>query len=296
MGIAVGGMAVVAGMALWTGPGAASASVGSPAESASGALRLEALGSPSPIHATPRTEPASTPAPTPAPTPAAVASSNAAPGRASQPPSRIALTASVAPATTLPAKAAPAPTTPLGFKPRDTVVPMAFPLAGNSGYRYGELWRVPRLGVVHGYNQIRGVTSRGVLLRAHDGVDLPVRNGTLVLAPFAGVVVNPATIWKPWDPQRYGTVVVIRSTEAQSRGYLVILAHLSRRSVVPGDSVRRGQVVGRTGQTGNAAGTPPHLHFELRAPFAIAYAYAGVRRSLDVFDPLPSLHDADPNC
>ena len=189
----------------------------------------------------------------------------------------------------------PAPTSPQGFKPRDTVVPIAFPLAKSSGYRYGDLWRVPRVGVVYPYNQIRGVTSRGTLLRAHDGVDLRVANGSAVFSPFAGVVVNPATIWKPWDPARYGTVVVIRSTEAQSRGYLAILAHLSRRSVVPGVSVRRGQLVGRTGQTGNAAGTPPHLHIELRAPFKIAFAYAGVRRSLDVFDPLPSLHAADPN-
>ena len=189
----------------------------------------------------------------------------------------------------------PAPTSPQGFKPRATVVPIAFPQPKTSGYRYGELWRIPRVGVVYAYNQIRGVTSRGGLLRAHDGVDIGVANGTAVFAPFAGVVVNPATLWKPWDPARYGTVVVIRSTEAQSRGYLVILAHLSRRNVVPGATVRRGQLVGRTGQTGNAGGTPPHLHVELRAPFKIAFAYAGVRRSLDVFDPLPSLLAADPN-
>ena len=199
------------------------------------------------------------------------------------------------PSVILQAAAPSAPTSATGFKPRDTVVPIAFPLPRTSGYRYGELWRVPRLGVVYPYNQIRGVTSSGALLRAHDGVDLRVRNGTQVLAPFAGVVVSPATIWKPWDPQRYGTVVVIRSTEATSRGYLTILAHLSSRTVVPGNRVARGQVVGRTGQTGNAIGTPPHLHVELRAPFQIAFAYAGVRRRLDVFDPLPSLHEADPN-
>lgn len=154
---------------------------------------------------------------------------------------------------------------------------------------------MPRLGVVYRYNQIRGVTASGTLLRAHDGVDLPVRNGTRVLAPFAGVVVDAAKIWSPWDPQRYGTVVVIRSTEPSSRGYLALLAHLSRRDVKIGAVVRRGSVVGRTGQTGNAAGVPPHLHIELRAPFTIPYAYAGVRRDLDVFDPLPSLLAADPN-
>jgi murein DD-endopeptidase MepM/ murein hydrolase activator NlpD len=148
--------------------------------------------------------------------------------------------------------------------------------------------------VVRPYNQIRGVTAAGTLLRAHDGVDIEVPNGTRVLAPFAGVVVNPAVLWKPWDRERYGTVVVVRSTEPGSRGYYALMAHLSRRDVKVGDRVTRGAVVGRTGQTGNAVGTVPHLHFELRAPFAIAYAYAGVRRSLDVFDPLPSLHAADP--
>ena len=171
---------------------------------------------------------------------------------------------------------------------------MAFPLPASAAYRYGAAWRVPRLGVVYGYNQIRGVTPGGTLLRAHDGVDVEVANGTRVMAPFAGVVVNPAALWKPWDPERYGNVVVIRSTEATSRGYYALMAHLSRRDVRVGERVARGAVVGRTGQTGNAVGTAPHLHFELRAPFRIAYAYAGVRRNLDVFDPLPSLHAADP--
>ncbi|MBM4409155.1 MAG: M23 family metallopeptidase [Chloroflexi bacterium] len=192
------------------------------------------------------------------------------------------------------AQAVPAPTSAAGFQPRRTVVPMAFPLPAASGYRYDDAWRVPRLGIVYPYNQIRGVSAAGALLRAHDGFDLRVRNGTRILAPFAGVVVNPAAIWKPWDPQRYGTVVAIRSTEPDSRGYYALMAHLSRRDVSVGDRVRRGQAVGLTGQSGNAGGTPPHLHFEMRAPFPIAYAYAGVRRNLDVFDPLPSLLAADP--
>jgi murein DD-endopeptidase MepM/ murein hydrolase activator NlpD len=172
---------------------------------------------------------------------------------------------------------------------------MGFPLQASARYRYGDLWRVARLGVVYPYNQIHGVTPSGVLLRAHDGVDLQVAIGTIVVAPFAGTVVDPATIWKPWDPQRYGRVIVVRSTEATSRGYYAMLVHLSRQSVAIGQTVRRGQVVGRTGQTGNAEGLPPHLHFELRAPFRIEFHYAGVLRFLDGFDPLPSLRAADPH-
>ncbi len=187
-----------------------------------------------------------------------------------------------------------APTSASKFDPRHTVVPMAFPLPATAQYTYGPLWRTPRLGIVYPYNQIRGV-SKGVFLRAHDGVDLEVAIGTPVMAPFGGVIVNPAALWKPWDPERYGNVVIVRSSEPTSRGYYAILVHLSSKSVKVGAKVARGQVVGRTGITGNAAGTIPHLHFELRAPFQIVFHYGGVARALDDFDPLPSLQAADPH-
>jgi murein DD-endopeptidase MepM/ murein hydrolase activator NlpD len=188
---------------------------------------------------------------------------------------------------------AAAPTSATGFRLRQTVVPIGFPLPAGSKYRYGDRWRAARVGTVYPYEEVRGRAPDGTLLRAHDGVDLLVKLGTPVLAAFDGVVIDPAPIWRPWDPGRYGTVVVIRSTESSSPGYVAIAAHLSRRAFRVGDAVHRGQVVGWTGRTGNAAGTLPHLHFELRAPFRIAQTWNGIRRLLDVFDPLPSLLAAD---
>jgi murein DD-endopeptidase MepM/ murein hydrolase activator NlpD len=171
---------------------------------------------------------------------------------------------------------------------------MRFPLQEDVPYRYGDGWRAPRAGVVYPSNQIRGVTAAGRQLRAHDGLDVEVASGTLVVSPFDGVVVDPRDLWTPWDPERYGKVVVVRSSELTSPGYAVMLAHLSRQSVAIGRVVHRGQVVGRTGRTGNASGTVPHLHVELRAPFLIRYGYAGVIRRLDVFDVEPSIRAADP--
>ncbi len=187
-----------------------------------------------------------------------------------------------------------APTSARGFKVRATVVPLAFPLPSTATHSYGDAWRAPRDGVARSYNQIRGIAADGSYLRAHDGFDILVKNGTPVLAPFSGTIVDAATRWKPWDPGRYGNVVVIESDEPTSPGYVAILAHLSKTSVAIGDHVERGQVVGRTGQTGNAVGTKPHLHMELRAPFLIRYGYAGVIRRLDVFDAEPSIRAADP--
>ena len=188
-----------------------------------------------------------------------------------------------------------APISAIGFRVRHTVVPMGFPLPAASRYRYGDGWRVPRVGEAYSYEEVRGVAPDGTLLRAHDGVDIVVSTGTPIRAVFDGTVIDPTTRWLPWDPSRYGTVVVIQSTESSSPGYMAIAAHLSRRVVHLGDTVHRGQVVGWTGRTGNAAGTIPHLHFELRAPFEIPQAWGGIRRLLDVFDPLPSLLAADPH-
>ncbi len=185
-----------------------------------------------------------------------------------------------------------APTSARGFRPTSTVVPMGMPFRPGTPYRFGDGFRRPRDGVVYPYNLIRGVASDGTLLRAHDGQDILVALGTIVVAPLAGVVVDPATVLRPWDPARYGKVIAIRSTEASSAGYTVIEAHLSRQSVAVGTAVRRGQVVGRTGRSGNALESLPHLHIEIRAPFRIRYGYGGVIRWVDAFDIRPSLEAA----
>jgi murein DD-endopeptidase MepM/ murein hydrolase activator NlpD len=56
----------------------------------------------------------------------------------------------------------------------------------------------------------------------------------------------------------YGMAVMI----AHPGGAVTVYGHLTRSIVRPGRRVRRGQVIGVAGSTGNSTG--PHLHFELR--------------------------------
>ena len=58
----------------------------------------------------------------------------------------------------------------------------------------------------------------------------------------------------------------------------------------------RGQVVGTVGRTGNAEdeSVDAHLHFELRAPFLLDWSPLGEDRTIDAFNPYPSLVAADP--
>jgi murein DD-endopeptidase MepM/ murein hydrolase activator NlpD len=185
-----------------------------------------------------------------------------------------------------------APTRPSDLRLRRTVVPMHFPLPATARYRYTNDFLVRRAGRPYPYNHIVPVRG-GRTQRAHDGVDIRVPLGTPVLSPFDGIVVDPATRWRPWSRARYGITVAVVSEEGTSRGYAALVAHLSRLSVSVGDRVKRGQVLGRTGRTGNAAGTPAHLHFELRAPFLLRARHGRIVRTVDAFDPYPSLVAAD---
>lgn len=89
-------------------------------------------------------------------------------------------------------------------------------------------------------------------VRPHNGTDFAVRVGTPVISPADGVV----------EIAKYsrsaGYYVVIRHRGSYSTVYM----HLSKLLVKPGQSVRIGQTIARSGNTGISTG--PHLHYELR--------------------------------
>lgn len=88
----------------------------------------------------------------------------------------------------------------------------------------------------------------------HPGIDIGAPKGAPVRAADSGYVVAAG-----WDNERvsYGFMILIN----HGNGYVTRYAHLSSMDVEAGDSVKKGQLIGRVGSTGNSTG--PHLHFEV---------------------------------
>ena len=90
------------------------------------------------------------------------------------------------------------------------------------------------------------------VLKMHTGMDFTAPSGTEVFATGNGVVV------KVEQGQRgYGNVVMID----HGFGFKTLYAHLSSYSVRAGQHVKRGDVVGRIGNSGMSMA--PHLHYEV---------------------------------
>jgi murein DD-endopeptidase MepM/ murein hydrolase activator NlpD len=87
----------------------------------------------------------------------------------------------------------------------------------------------------------------------NDGINLAVPEGTPIKAADDGVVAYAGN-----ELKGYGNLVLVR----HSNGFVTAYAHASEILVKRGETVKRGQVIARSGQTGNV--TSPQLHFEIR--------------------------------
>jgi murein DD-endopeptidase MepM/ murein hydrolase activator NlpD len=93
--------------------------------------------------------------------------------------------------------------------------------------------------------------------RHHDGIDIASFQGTPIRAAAIGVVSYVG--WNPWDQHGRAFMIVV----AHPGGFETLYGHtLPKRAVRVGQVVRKGQVIGYMGSTGNATGV--HLHLELR--------------------------------
>ncbi|MBR0758176.1 LysM peptidoglycan-binding domain-containing M23 family metallopeptidase [Bradyrhizobium jicamae] len=100
--------------------------------------------------------------------------------------------------------------------------------------------------VVTGY----GAKTNG---KSNDGINVAVPEGTPVKAAEDGVVAYSGN-----ELKGYGNLVLVR----HSNGYVTAYAHASELMVKRGDTIKRGQVIAKSGQSGEVSS--PQLHFEIR--------------------------------
>ena len=86
----------------------------------------------------------------------------------------------------------------------------------------------------------------------HPGIDIANNAEPLDVAADSGRVV-----YAGWDTTGYGNMILID----HGNGFKTRYAHLSQFMVISGQTVARGQVIGRMGSTGHSTG--PHTHFEI---------------------------------
>ncbi|MER5452752.1 M23 family metallopeptidase [Streptomyces sp. NPDC002764] len=108
-------------------------------------------------------------------------------------------------------------------------------------------------------------------MSVHTGIDFPVSYGTTVMAATDG------TVRTQWN-SAYGNMMIVTAKDGTETWY----CHLSTYRVASGTTVKAGQPIAYSGNSGNSTG--PHLHFEVHPAGGSA------------IDPLPWLrsHNLDP--
>ena len=99
----------------------------------------------------------------------------------------------------------------------------------------------------------RGRIIEGFKSGGNDGINISVPPGTSVRAAESGVVVYSGDGLKG-----YGNLVLIK----HPNGFVSAYANNGELDVKRGDQVKRGQIIAKSGDTGNV--NSPQLHFELR--------------------------------
>jgi murein DD-endopeptidase MepM/ murein hydrolase activator NlpD len=119
---------------------------------------------------------------------------------------------------------------------------------------------------------VRGRIITGFGQRANgernDGIKLSVPEGTSVRAAEDGTVIYAGD-----ELKSYGNLILVRHAD----GWVSAYAHNKELMVRRGEEVRRGQIIAKSGMTGNV--TTPQVHFELR-------------KGATPVDPVPHMSDA----
>lgn len=127
------------------------------------------------------------------------------------------------------------------------------PNTSSNVINYSGTYQAPLRGVWHSSGGFNISDPRPNGHKGHQGLDMRAYAGTPVYPLTPGIVISVGT-----DPMG-GNVVNIQ----HPNGIRTYYAHLSTVKVHKNDKVDQNTVIGSVGNTGNAAHTFPHLHFQV---------------------------------
>ncbi len=139
--------------------------------------------------------------------------------------------------------------------------PLVFPVAGRQN-NVGSFWGDPR-----------GDGGE----RKHEGIDIFAKKGTPVVAVADGEILSNHST--PLG----GKVLWLQPT---GKVWTAYYAHLDKQLVKEGDHVRKGQMIGTVGNTGNARTTPAHLHFGIYTWQGAVDPYPAVQNARKIISPV----------
>lgn len=121
------------------------------------------------------------------------------------------------------------------FTSDESVKELVFPVAGKKS-NIGSFWGDARDGGK----------------RKHKGIDIFAKKGTPIVAITDGIIVSSG------NTPRGGKHLWLQSVHHPWKAYY---AHLDQQKARAGQIVKKGDIIGTVGNTGNAKYTPSHLHF-----------------------------------
>ncbi len=125
------------------------------------------------------------------------------------------------------------------------------------------------------------------VVRPHEGIDLTARRGTNIYATADGEILQAG-----YRAGGFGKKVLID----HGYGYRTVYGHCDEILVVPGQHVKRGEVVARVGSTGLSKS--PHLHYEVHVngrPVDPINYYANDLSAKEFENMIDMLSNADPS-
>ncbi|MCC8475796.1 M23 family metallopeptidase [Xanthomonas arboricola] len=212
-----------------------------------------------------------------APQAALAPASAAAPAATAQPdaPESAIAAPSAAPAVAAPAIAASSPSTEMMPATNTPAAPAS--AAATEAASSGSGLLIPVQGIGSGQLQDTFTDARSEG-RVHDAIDILAPTGTPVIA------VADGTVEKLFNSERGGLTVYQFDPNGT---YCYYYAHLERYAdgLAEKQAIKRGQVIGYVGSTGNADPAAPHLHFEIHRLGPEKQWWKG-----EVLNPYPVLH------